>query len=154
MKPVGALLAARFPARFPTWHRFVYRWTRGIVGHRWTGFDCLLVTTTGRKTGRRRDSVLTYVSTSDGVCVAGSNGGSDRPPAWLVNLRANPDVQVRVGRRSWATQGEILDPAEPIAVEAWAALNTRRGGRYDTYQSLTDRVIPVVRFRVPTQGQT
>jgi F420H(2)-dependent quinone reductase len=144
--PVGAALAARFPSRFPAWHRKVYRLTRGIIGHRWTGYPCLLLTTTGRKSGQPRDTVLTYV-TVDGVpTVAGSNGGSDTPPAWLLNLRSDPDAEVLVGRRRFRVAAAEVDPGSAAFAEGWRSLNQLRGGRYEGYQAATDRPIPLVQL--------
>lgn len=143
---LGAKLSARFPARFPGWHRNVYRATRGRVGHGWTGFPCLLLTTVGRRSGARRHTVLTYIEFDGVPVVAGSNGGNDRAPAWLLNLREHPTVTVRVGIREWTSTAELIDPQDPDFARAWAALNELRGGRYDGYQRSTSRAIPLVRL--------
>ncbi len=144
----GALLARRYPSQFPGWHRRVYRVTRGLIGHRWTGYTCLLLSTTGRKTGQVRDTVLTYAATGEALFVAGSNGGSDVPPAWLLNIEADPRVSIRVGRRSWETAGELIRPGDERFDLGWSKLNEIRSGRYDQYQQSTDRPIPLVRFAV------
>lgn len=146
MRPLGATLSARFPTRFPAWHRSVYEWTRGWVGHRWTGFPCLLLTTTGRRSGERRRTVLTYVELDGDPVVAGSNGGSDRPPAWLLNVEADPRAEVRLGRVKYSTKAERLDPSEHDFTTAWNALNDLRDGRYVGYQSATTRTIPLIRL--------
>lgn len=146
MTPVGAALAARFPERFPAWHRAVYRRSGGRVGHRWTGFPCLLLTTTGRKSGEPRDTVLTYVMVDGVPTVAGSNGGSDKPPAWLLNIRSNPRAEVRLGRRRLSTLAVQIEPGSPAFAKAWQSLNDLRGGRYEGYQAATDRPIPLVQL--------
>lgn len=153
MTPLGARLAARFPARFPKWHREVYRLTRGLVGHRWTGYPCLLVTTIGRKSGQARNTVLTYVTVDGYPTVAGSNGGSDRPPAWLLNLRASPEAEVRLGRKRFRAVATELPPSGETFERAWASINQLREGKYDTYQASTDRPIPIIQF-LPRDGAT
>jgi deazaflavin-dependent oxidoreductase (nitroreductase family) len=144
---VGAALAARFPAKFPALHRWVYRVTRGRVGHRWTGYPCLLLTTVGRKSGQTRDAVLTYAEVDAALFVAGSNGGNDRPPAWLLNLEVQPKVTVRAGSERWSTTAEVVSAGDDDFDRAWSALNQMRDGRYDDYQRLTSRPIPLVRLR-------
>ena len=82
-----------------------------------------------------------------------SNGGSDRPPAWLLNLEADPRVTVRVGRTVTPAAARMADPVE--RAQLWPLVNrTNRGmsrlfhpgvtGRYDVYQRHTARTIPVV----------
>lgn len=146
MIDVGARLASRFPTRFPTWHRQIYSASRGLVGHGWTGYGCLLVTTTGRKSGQPRQTVLTYAKVASDYYAAGSNGGNDRPPSWLLNVSSCPTVTVRVGRRQWTTAAEIIELDDSRFAPAWDELNRIREGRYDSYQVATDRPIPLVRF--------
>lgn len=147
MKPLGAILAARYPQKFPSWHRDVYAKSRGWVGHRWTGFPCLLLTTVGRKSGEARSTVLTYVELDGDPVIAASNGGSARPPAWFLNISAEPKVVVRRGRRSGEAVSELLDPESVEFKRAWVALDELRGGRYSGYQDSTDRSIALVRLR-------
>ena len=82
-----------------------------------------------------------------------SNGGSDRPPAWLLNLEAQPAVTVRVGRTVFPAAARVADAEE--RAQLWPLVNrTNRGmsrvfhpgvtGRYDVYQRHTSREIPVV----------
>jgi F420H(2)-dependent quinone reductase len=147
VKPLGAVLSAKYPAKFPAWHRQVYARTRGFIGHRWTGFPCLLLTTTGRKSGERRSSVLTYVELDGDPVIAASNGGSTRPPAWFLNITADPSVEVRRGRRSNRGVCEVIAPDSEDFKLAWKQLDELRGGRYSNYQESTSRAISLVRVR-------
>jgi F420H(2)-dependent quinone reductase len=147
VKPLGAVLSARFPDRFPAWHRWIYDTTRGYVGHGWTGFPCLLLTTTGRKSGATRTTVLTYVDLDGEPVVAASNGGSPRPPAWFLNVEANPSITVRRGRHVGEARADVLDPGSGDFSRAWEKLDQLRGGRYTAYQQATDRPIVLVRLR-------
>ena len=76
-------------------HCFFYRLTGGRIGDK--NRSILLLTTVGRKSGKRRINPLIYVPTERGYAVAGSNAGADRNPAWYINLEAShqADIQVR-----------------------------------------------------------
>ncbi len=76
--------------------RFLYRASAGRIGGRIAGAPVLLLTTTGRKTGKQRTTPLAYLEDGDRLVVIGSFGGADVHPAWYLNLVANPDVEVRV----------------------------------------------------------
>jgi deazaflavin-dependent oxidoreductase (nitroreductase family) len=134
-------------------HDFVYRASGGRVGHRGIGVPCLLLTTTGRRSGERRTVSLVYARDGDRYVVVASNGGNDRPPAWLLNLQAAPDVEVQVGRPSFTARAHVAGPDERPRL--WELVNRnnrglapllRRGatGRYDVYQRNTEREIAVV----------
>src|SRR3712207_1826103 len=77
-----------------TIHRTLYRASGGKWGRTFFGSPILLLTTTGRKTGRSRTWPLTYLPDADRLIVIASNGGQPNHPAWYLNLRANPHVSV------------------------------------------------------------
>jgi deazaflavin-dependent oxidoreductase (nitroreductase family) len=100
-----------------------------------------------------RTNGLTFCRDRGDLIVVASNGGSDRPPAWLLNLQADPRVTVRVGRRVMSATARVAGPEE--RAQLWPLVNrTNRGmapifhpgvrGRYDVYQRHTTRTIPVV----------
>ncbi len=68
-------------------HVPLYRLLKG----RFVGRNILILTTIGRRTGRRRSTPLYYVSDEDGYVVIASNGGEDRYPGWWYNIQANPE---------------------------------------------------------------
>lgn len=118
-----------------------YRATDGAEGHEWQGTQTLLLTTTGRKSGEERTTPLIYAPVGDAYAIVASKGGSDEPPAWYLNLAANPEVEVQVlGDRfkARARTAEAEEKAEiwPTMVSEWPA--------YDEYQARTERQIPVV----------
>src|SRR5688572_13329191 len=80
-----------------TTHMWLYRVTRGRIGHRAAGLASLLLTTTGRRSGAARTVALTYVPDGRDYVVVASNGGADRHPAWWLNLAARPEATVQVG---------------------------------------------------------
>jgi F420H(2)-dependent quinone reductase len=125
-------------------HAFIYEHTDGLLGHRLLGVRCLMLRTTGRKTGRTRTSSLVYARDGDRYLVVASKGGNPKAPAWLLNLRANPVVEVQIGRtRIRATAAEI-GPGDPDYARLWELVNDNNGSRYDEYQKKTTRPIPVV----------
>jgi deazaflavin-dependent oxidoreductase (nitroreductase family) len=129
-------------------HQAIYELSDGRVGHRMLGVPCLLLRTTGRRTGRRRTSALVYAWDGTEYAVVASLGGSDEPPAWLHNVQAEPRVEVQVGRRRFPAVATVIEPGDPDYDRWWRAANEVNKGRYDAYQAKTARPIPVVRLTV------
>jgi deazaflavin-dependent oxidoreductase (nitroreductase family) len=125
-------------------HRRLYRLTGGVIGHRTFMGPMLLLTTTGRRSGEARTTPLLYMPDGADYYVVGSNGGRDRPPAWLLNLEANPDASVQAGRRKVRVKAEVLRGDAKQAV--WPRMVEHYSG-WDHYQQLTEREIPAVRLR-------
>jgi deazaflavin-dependent oxidoreductase (nitroreductase family) len=134
-------------------HKLIYEKTDGRFGKHSNRVPALLLTTTGRRSGLPRTNGLTYCRDRGDVIVVASNGGSDRPPAWLLNLQADPAVTVRLGRQVTRAVARVADADE--RAQLWPLVNrTNRGmsrifhrgvtGRYDVYQRHTKRMIPVV----------
>src|SRR5215203_5379477 len=70
--------------------------TDGEHGHDWRGTQTLLLTTTGHRSGKERTVPLIYGRSGDDLLLVASNGGSKEPPAWYVNLREDPEVEVQL----------------------------------------------------------
>ena len=130
--------------------RLVSRLTHGRV----TGFGIapsLLITTTGRRSGLARTNPLVYVRDGDCYAVVGSNWGQTHPPAWALNLLADPAavVTLRGGRRpvrARLVEGEERERLWRRLVETWPA--------YETYVSRAGgREIPVFRLEPPAPSE-
>lgn len=94
-------------------HPYVYRATRGVIGRRiGLGMPVLLLDTVGRKTGARRTSAIGYVPDGDRYVLIGSNQGHVKNPAWVYNLRANPEATVQVGARKRRVRAREADGDE------------------------------------------
>jgi deazaflavin-dependent oxidoreductase (nitroreductase family) len=123
-------------------HVRVYRQTGGERGHRWRrGTEILLLTTAGRRSGAPRTSPLIHRTDSDRWIIVASNGGSPNPPAWYVNMQANPDADIQVRDevipvRPRDAEGEERERLWKLMNEVWPD--------YDNYQTRTERQIPVV----------
>ena len=125
-------------------HEKLYKASDGRVGHKMIGVPSLLLRTTGRRSGATRTNGLVYASDGKDYLVVPSNGGADKPPAWLHNLKANPDVQVQIGRERQQCTAAVVEPSDPSYERLWKIANENNKDRYTAYQKLTDRPIPVV----------
>ncbi len=125
-------------------HERVYKRTDGRIGHRLLGVPTLLLQTTGRRSGVTRTNALVYASDGDDYLVVASNGGADRPPAWLHNLRADPQIGIQVGRERRRATARIVEPSDPDYQRLWKLVNEKNRDRYTAYQTQTARPIPVV----------
>jgi deazaflavin-dependent oxidoreductase (nitroreductase family) len=118
-----------------------YEATDGQEGHDWQGTQALILTTKGRKTGEERKAPLIYGEHDGDYLIVASKGGADAPPAWYVNLQADPDVELQVwGERFPARARDATEEEKP---ELWKIM-TGHWPAYDEYQTKTDRPIPVV----------
>jgi deazaflavin-dependent oxidoreductase (nitroreductase family) len=116
--------------------------TNGEEGYTWReGTEILILTTKGRKSGELRSNALIFGQHGDDYLVVGSKGGSPAPPAWYVNLTANPEVQVQVKGDRFAAHARTATVAEKP--ELWKIMTTA-WPHYDEYQQRTERAIPVV----------
>ncbi|TLY15861.1 MAG: nitroreductase family deazaflavin-dependent oxidoreductase [Thaumarchaeota archaeon] len=129
---------------FTTLHVFLYRLTGGSIGGRFRGAPVLLLTTTGRKTGKQRTTPLLYLADETNLAVVASNGGRDRAPSWWSNLKRNPSVQVQVRRVKRSVTAVQATKEEKRRL--WPLL-TKMYPPYDDYQRRTKREIPVVIMR-------
>ena len=150
---MDGIFTTRFVGPDLKFHKYIYEKTAGRIGKHSGRVPALLITSTGRKSGLARTNGLTYCRDRGDLIVVASNGGSDRPPAWLLNIEADPAVTVRVGRDVFAATARVATPTEQA--QLWPLVNrTNRGmsqifhpgvsGRYDVYQRNTSRLIPVV----------
>lgn len=118
-----------------------YQETDGREGHEWNGTTVLLLTTTGRKSGKERTTPLIYQEHDGDLLIVASKGGDDAPPLWYLNLQADPTVEVQVKDDKYAAHARTATPAEKPAM--WRTM-TAAWPQYDEYQKKTDREIPVV----------
>jgi deazaflavin-dependent oxidoreductase (nitroreductase family) len=126
-------------------HRLIYRSTVGRIGRRFVGNNMLLLTTTGRRSGKPHTVPLLYLRDGTDVLVIASWGGRDYPPDWYVNLTADPVVNVRIDGSTHGALAAILD--EPERAEWWERFVAAYDG-YAAYQSRTPRIIPIIRLEI------
>ncbi len=149
----GGTFSTRFVGPYMKFHAYIYERSDGRIGKHSNRVPALLLTTTGRKSGQARTLGLTYYPDGEDVVVVASNGGSDHPPAWFLNLQAEPRVKVRLGRQVVDATARVATAEERSRL--WPLVNRiNRGmaplfhpgatGRYDVHQRHTNREIPVV----------
>ncbi len=125
-------------------HQALYERSGGLVGHRLLAVPTLLLRTTGARSGLTRTNALVYARDADRYLVVASNGGSDRAPGWLHNLRANPNAEVQIGRQRHRAGAQIVGRDDPDHARLWQIVNDKNSDRYEEYQASTPRPIPVV----------
>ena len=123
-------------------HVEVYLETDGEVGHEWRNdTSVLILTTKGRKSGEERLNALIYGMAGDDPMIVASKGGNPQHPAWYLNLRDNPNVEVQIrGDKFDATARDATPEERP---ELWKQM-VQEWPDYDNYQQRTDREIPIV----------
>ena len=139
-------------SKLPDWmqkHLDAYLATDGAEGHMWDSapvggpgpIPTLLLTTTGRKSGKPSLLPLIYGDSEAGPVIIASKGGAPTHPAWYLNLEANPEVEVQIlGDRFKARARTVTGAARQ---ELWEQL-ARIYPPYNDYQAKTSREIPVV----------
>ena len=124
-------------------HGYIYRISRGRVGKQLGKVAFLLLTTTGRKSGKKRSVPLTAIPYGGKYILVASFGGSPVHPAWLINIRQNPTVHIRVGSIVKQAKASIIETTDTGYEEMWGkAIATYEG--YDNYRKATSRHIPIV----------
>jgi F420H(2)-dependent quinone reductase len=125
-------------------HVRIYRATSGRLGANLGGLPHLLLTTKGRKSGVQRTVPLTYMRDDESLVLVASNGGSDRHPAWWLNLRSDSGASVQVAKETFTVKAHRAEGEERERL--WTALK-RFNPFYAQYETITDREIPVVVLR-------
>src|SRR4051794_8765854 len=125
-------------------HQALYESTGGRLGHRLIGVPCLLLRSTGRRTGQTRTAALVYARDGDSYVVTASNGGAERPPGWLPNVRAMPRVEVQVATQRFPADARVVERGDADYERLWELVNSTNHGRYRRYQERTDRPIALV----------
>ena len=122
-------------------HGGVYRMSRGRLLGRVARMPVLLLTTTGRRSGRPRTAALTYFRDGADLVVIGSFGGSDLPPAWWLNLQRDPRGSVLIGGTTSKVTARAATAEEHDRI--WPLATTTHPG-YARYKERAGRPIPIV----------
>jgi deazaflavin-dependent oxidoreductase (nitroreductase family) len=105
------------------------------------GQPILLLQTTGRRSGRTRTTPVQHLADGDTFVVVASNAGAARPPAWYLNLRANPHARVEVGPRTINVRAQEVTGQE--RAELWQRLTA--ANRYlERAARKAERVLPLI----------
>jgi deazaflavin-dependent oxidoreductase (nitroreductase family) len=127
---------------FSRLHVVLFRASGGRLGGRLRKTaPVLLLTTTGRKSGKQRTTPLLYVEDGEQYVIIASVGGAPKHPAWYLNLQANPAATIQIGTRRIAVSAETATPEDRARL--WPLATNMYSG-YSDYQAKTSREIPVV----------
>jgi deazaflavin-dependent oxidoreductase (nitroreductase family) len=123
---------------------FLYRLTGGKFGNRVQGLPVLLLTTIGRKSGKKRITPLGYLEHDGSYAITATNAGFDTHPAWFHNLKNHPQVELQIGNHQLTAKAEPADPT--LRQQLWVKFVERAPG-YGAYEKRTSREIPLVVLR-------
>jgi deazaflavin-dependent oxidoreductase (nitroreductase family) len=140
------------PKELPVWiknHLDRYIATNGEDGYLWDAslgggkgmVPTLLLTTTGRKSGRELTLPLIFGRSGEDYMVVASKGGAPQHPSWYLNLSDNPTVKVQVKGDKFTARAHTANAQERAAL--WPKM-VEIYGPYADYQKKTDRQIPIV----------
>ena len=122
-------------------HGFLYRVSGGRFGNRMGWIDVALVETVGRKSGKRRTAPIACYPYRDSIVVSASNSGSERHPAWYLNMQADPNVTVQLGREKFpAVAVDVPEEEREALWQKIVEINHHQG----EYLARTERRIPLV----------
>ncbi len=118
-----------------------FRSNAGKVGGPFASAELLLLTTTGRKSGRPHTTPLMTLREGDTIYVFASKGGAPTNPDWFHNLKANPAVHVELGNASFRADTMVVRGEERDRIYA---KQSQLRPLFAEYQQKTTRKIPVV----------
>ena len=104
----------------------------------------LLLTTTGRKSGQKREAQLVYTDIAGVVHVVASNFGGKSHPSWSYNLDADPNATMQIRKDPIPVRAELLSSEEKDAI--WDRL-VDNIPNYKVYKERTERNIKVYRLK-------
>lgn len=122
-------------------HPWLYEKTGGRIGGKVFGMPVLVLITRGRKSGQVRKNTLMYITHGDAPVVIASNAGEPKHPAWYLNLKANPRVQMQRGSRVVNALAREAEGEERERL--WKEVVETESG-YAEYERRTSRRIPLV----------
>ncbi|MBK5218904.1 MAG: nitroreductase family deazaflavin-dependent oxidoreductase [Thermoleophilia bacterium] len=114
----------------------LYRLSGGRIAGKVGKAPLLLLTTTGRKSGQPRTAPVVYLADGERLVLIDTNAGNERLPAWSLNLSADPEAEVEVGRRRHKVRGRVAEGEERS--ELWRQHIEQFAG-FDYYLTLLER---------------
>ena len=126
-------------------HTALFKLTDGRFGGRMGNQRILLITTTGRNSGRLRTVPLTYFEDGERLVLIASAGGAASDPDWWKNLQKHPEAEVQIGGERRRMRARIASSEERARL--WPRVK-RENPAYAAYERRTEREIPVVLLAV------
>jgi len=120
---------------------FLYNVSGGRIGGKIGKLPVLLLTATGRKTGKQRTLPLGYIMDDSDYVITASAGGADKNPGWFFNIRSNPQATIQVKDAHIKVKAEVAGQEKKS--ELWARL-VEVAPNFAGYEKRTSREIPMV----------
>jgi deazaflavin-dependent oxidoreductase (nitroreductase family) len=120
---------------------FLYNVSGGRIGGKMDKVPVLLLTATGRKTGKKRTLPLVYIMDGSAYVITASAGGADKNPGWFFNIRSNPQTTIQVKDKHIKVTAKVAEPEKKS--ELWSRL-VEVAPNFAGYQKRTSREIPMV----------
>jgi deazaflavin-dependent oxidoreductase (nitroreductase family) len=119
----------------------MYRVSGGRIGGRYDKAPVLILHHVGRKSGEKRETPLIYLQDGEDIVIVGSMGGSPKHPAWYLNVRDRPEIEVEIKGRRLPVHARAATPEErerlwPALLEMWPA--------WEDYGRRTEREFPIL----------
>jgi deazaflavin-dependent oxidoreductase (nitroreductase family) len=140
-------LSNRIAKAFRNLHVFLYHTSGGKIGGSINGSPLLLLTVTGRKSGREYTIPLAYVRHDGDYLITASAAGAERDPVWLTNLEKTPAARIEVDGQLYKVQATTTTGEER---DRLYALFKAQGSNFADYEQKTRRTIPVIRLHLTT----
>ena len=121
-------------------HAWLVRRSGGRLG-RFVGVEVLILRTTGRRSGKPRESPMFFLEHGEALAVVASNAAATRTPAWWLNLQAHPDAEAYVKGRAVPVRGREATSQE--AELLWPRFDALYAG-YERYREISSRELPVI----------
>ena len=122
-------------------HKVLWNASGGRLGRKVGGLPTLELVTTGRKSGEPRQILITYFDHEGSPVLVGTNAGRDADPAWVLNLRADPNARARWDGAWRDVAARELTGTEHS--EVWEAA-VQANHAYAEYAESLTRLIPIV----------
>ena len=122
-------------------HRWVYQTSDGRIGSSFFGTKILRLTAKGRHSGQPRAILISYFPYGSSYVIVGSNAGSDRHPAWYLNLLSDSEADIQIVRERGKVEARTAVGSERERL--WSEI-VKQERSYNEYQKRTSRQIPVV----------
>ncbi len=139
----GRRLLRRLRIRLNRAQGWIYARTDGRVGGRIGRFEVLLLTTVGRRTGRARRTPVQCQEIDGDLVIVAAAGGSPAPPAWWLNIQADPHVGVQRRERHWRAIAVAAQGADRAAL--WGRLS-ERNPYLERIERRAGRELPLIRL--------
>jgi deazaflavin-dependent oxidoreductase (nitroreductase family) len=120
---------------------YLYNVSGGRIGGKMGKLPVLLLTTTGRKSGKQRTLSLVYIMDDSAYVITASAGGADKHPGWFFNIRSNPQATIQVKDKHIKVKAEVAGQEKKS--ELWARL-VEVAPNFAGYEKRTSREIPMV----------